>query len=167
MRLRKARSTMGKKHHGQEEGLINEGTHHLLLLYIQQVYDKKKHCRITAHADIKRATCDVGVFSREIRIVFQISTVQSDYKLRGLRCIPVPGAPTQLSSMWSRNVTQMAVWCVWCCEANERKADSGLSCQWNDSWATTNGHYSLQPNLIGENNVIPNDCMSIHLALII
>ena len=120
------------------------------------------------HADIKRATCDMGVFSREIRIVFQISTVQSDYKLRGLRCIPVPGAPTQLSSMWSRNVTQMAVWCVWCCEANERKptpawAASGMTLELQP----INGHYSLQPNLIGENNVIPNDCMSIHLALII
>ena len=51
----------------QEEGLTNEGRHHLLLLR-KQAHDKRDIEEIL-HAQITRArltACEVGVFSREI-----------------------------------------------------------------------------------------------------
>ena len=51
----------------QEEGLTNEGRHHLLLLR-KQVHDKRGIAE-SLHAQITRArltACEVGVFSREI-----------------------------------------------------------------------------------------------------
>ena len=51
----------------QEEGLTNEGRHHLLLLH-KQAHDKRG-IEESLHAQIARArqtVCEVGVFLREI-----------------------------------------------------------------------------------------------------
>ena len=62
---------LGKKHGRsstlQEEGLTNEGKHHLLLLH-NQAHDKRGIAELL-HAHITRArvtACELGVFSREI-----------------------------------------------------------------------------------------------------
>ena len=54
----------------QEEGLIKEGRHLLLLLH-KQVHNKRGHCKITACVRTckyraRLTACEVGVFLREI-----------------------------------------------------------------------------------------------------
>ena len=68
---------LSKKHQRsstlQEEGLINEGRHHLLLLH-KQVHYKRSIAELL-HAYITRArqtACEVGIFSREISQLSQI-----------------------------------------------------------------------------------------------
>ena len=59
-----------------EEGLTNEGRHHLLLLR-KQAHDKRG-IEESLHAQITRArltACEVGVFSREIH-VSQLSKIR-------------------------------------------------------------------------------------------
>ena len=57
----------------QEEGLTNEGRHHLLLLD-KQAHDKRGN-EESLHAQITRArltVCEVGMFSREISQLWKV-----------------------------------------------------------------------------------------------
>ena len=60
---------LSKKHWrsytAQEEGLKNEGRHHLLLL-LEQKHDKESIAEVSYVNRAKPSACEVGVFSREI-----------------------------------------------------------------------------------------------------